>query len=145
MGEFTPFTPEEKAILDEYYVLNCQAKEITDKKDELGKKVKEILSSKGIIATTQTNYNKDSDESHLYDTYNLRVKSSTRKTISEKNKPLLMDYLADIDKTYFVKQVLDIDKDSIEDEIEDGLITAEQAKEIHKYLKVTYVQSLYVS
>lgn len=139
------FTEEEKAILDECYVLACMAKEITDKKDELSKKVKEMFASKGITTTSQINYNEEYDKKYLNNKYTFEVKPSTRKTISDKNKTLLMKYLADIDKTYFVKQVLDIDKDSIENEIEEGLITEEQAKEIHKYLKVTDVKSLYIS
>ena len=115
-------------LLEEYVKVNTTLKVYETKKTEVTAKIKQ--------------YAKDNPNVSFplqYGSKEFKLSDSTRKTISEKNKPLLMDYLNKQGKSYLLLQSIEVDKDALYTEIQNGTI---DKAEVTKYMKVTEIQTL---
>lgn len=115
-------------LLEEYVKVNTTLKVYETKKTEVTAKIKQ--------------YAKDNPNVSFplqYGSKEFKLSDSTRKTISEKNKPLLMDYLNKQGKSYLLLQSIEVDKDALYTEIQNGMI---DKAEVTKYMKVTEIQTL---
>ena len=117
-------------LFDEYVSVNDKLKVLEAKKTDISTRIKEYEKNNPHISFPIQYGNKE-----------FKLTYSTRKTISEKNKPLLLNLLNKLGKSYLLLKTIDIDKDALYTEIQNGLVDNDK-DEILKYMKVTEVKTL---
>lgn len=125
-------TEEDKEVLRNYISLNETTKRLDKNKKQCNEKVKDIFKK----------YNIPHSEEFNFEGSVLTVTDSVRKTISESDKNKLIQALMNMGKSYLLMQSIEIDKDSLYTELENGNLSESEEKIVRDLMKITKVETL---